>query len=96
MKSNNKTSIAEKAIYLSSEDFSCFRICNNCSPFAYFDLTNVWHMYVECYRIKLSLYIFLETQTKMKPYQLIFQNLDVEDVTLKKKWFLPTLAKIKR
>ena len=53
-------------------------------------------MYVECYRIKLSLYIFLETQTKMKPYQLIFQNLDVEDVTLKKKWFLPTLAKIKR
>lgn len=85
MKFNNKTSIAEKAIDLSSEDFSCFRMCNNCSPFAYFDLMNVWDMCVERYRIQLSFYIFLETQTKMKPYQLIFHNLVVEDLTLKKK-----------
>ena len=80
-------------VYLSLENFTCFRSCNNYLYFASFDPVYVWHMRIKGLAYS-RVYMFLKKSKENKPLPaygnswLIFPTLVVEDLTLRKKWHL--------
>ena len=79
-------------VYLSLENFTCFRSCNNYLYFASFDPVYVWHMRIKGLEYSW-VYMFLRKSKQNKPLPaygnswLIFPT-PVVDLTLRKKWHL--------